>query len=60
MPTYAKYCLRFSKWEVRDKGLKELAVLKNFQMLTMWGTKATAAGIAALRKELSKCDISDQ
>jgi internalin A len=46
--------------EVTDKGLKELAVLKNLQTLTMWGTKATAAGVAALRKDLPKCNIADQ
>jgi len=30
------------------------------QTLTMWGTKATAAGVAELRKELPKCNIADQ
>jgi len=37
-----------------------VANLKSLQSLIMWGTKATPAGIAELRKELPKCRIDDQ
>jgi hypothetical protein len=45
---------------VTDAGLKELASMTSLQSLIMWGTKATPAGVAYLRKELPTCNIDDQ
>jgi len=42
---------------VTDAGLKELAGLKSLRWLRLNDTKVTAAGVAALQKELPACKI---
>lgn len=43
---------------VTDQGLKELAGLKNLKTLALYGPKVTAAGVAALQKDLPGCKIT--
>jgi len=43
---------------VGNAGLKELAGLKNLQMLYVSNTKVTAAGQQELEKALPKCQIT--
>jgi|ERR1051325_8556755 hypothetical protein len=42
---------------VTDKGLNELVVLKNLQVLHLWDTKTTDAGIANFRNQMPRCRI---
>jgi hypothetical protein len=43
--------------KVTDAGLKELAVLKDLQTLTLTNTKVTDDGVKALKAALPKCKI---
>jgi hypothetical protein len=43
---------------VTDTGLGKLAALKHLEELSLFDTSVTAAGVAALKKALPKCDIN--
>ena len=48
---------RKTGWDRNDLLLKELAKLRKLEMLYLFGTKVTKAGVDELKKALPKCYI---
>ncbi len=46
-----------SETDVTDAALKDLATLKNLQILNIYHTRVTEAGIKTLQRQLPKCEI---
>ena len=49
--------ISLSETKITDSGLKELAKMKQLEMLGLCATKVTDAGVAELQKALPKCSI---